>query len=145
MEISYASERLNSKLFDELVPLIAGHHLEISRFKDLELRPDWESYSKLSDAGVLRTYTARDNGKLVGYAIFVVQKHPHFSGSTQASEDLLYLEPSMRLGRIGLDFLKWCDQELVSQDKVSVIYREREHTSTTTDQSSCEWGTRPWT
>lgn len=100
------------EIFDEAMPLLRQHFEEISANKDIPLDPDFEAYELMERQGMLRTFTARDDGKLVGYAVFFVRANIHYKTSKQANQDILYIVPSLRGGLLGYRFIKWCDEEL---------------------------------
>lgn len=106
---------------DEAYPLLYAHWEEIAHFKDISLEPDLDAYEKLHKAGVLRTFTARNEfDKLVGYAVFVVRANPHYRSSVQAVQDILYVDKQYR-GK-GLEFIKWCDEQLKAEG-VQAVYQ----------------------
>ena len=104
----FASESLSPELWDEAAPLLARHYREITQWPDIVLDLDRETYARANYAGALRTCTVRDDGALVGYALFVVTDTPQCRGSRQASEQALYMDPRYR-GWIAMRFLAWCD------------------------------------
>jgi len=130
--IAFSREKITPKLFQELTPLIAGHYVEISHYKDIECVPDWAHYERLDKADILKIFTVRRGDELVGYSVFFVAPHPHFKKSIQATEDLLYLDPDFRKGRMGHDFIAFCDKCL-ADDHVDVVYR---HVTTKKDFSA---------
>jgi GNAT superfamily N-acetyltransferase len=105
----------------EIEPLLRAHYLEIAHFQDIPLNPDFDRYVRAERAGALRIYTARRNTDLVGYAIYFVQPHLHYSGSLQAQQDVLYLTPETRKGGAGLWLIRYADQELASEGVQVVI------------------------
>lgn len=117
----FAQEVMTTKFLEELVPLLHLHWKEVAHFKDIRLNPNLKFYKDLEQAKILRVYTIRKTEKLVGYAVFFVQKDPHHQHSVQAVQDLLFLSPSLRAKLIGYRFLKWCDKQL-TKEGVEVIY-----------------------
>lgn len=111
---SFLQEEITEALLDEIIPLLVGHYAELPRFKDIKPEPDWDFYLKAGSIGVMKCFTLREEGKLIGYAVFSVSKHPHFKNSLQAVHDLLYLEPASRKGRNGIEFIKDCDEALTA-------------------------------
>jgi GNAT superfamily N-acetyltransferase len=103
-----------------MVPLIAKHFVEIARFKDFRVEPDFMYYQVADDSGMLRIYTARFDKQLVGYSVFMLYKHPHFKSSLQAHEELLFLDPERRKGDLGDKLIGFCDEQL-EKDGVDVI------------------------
>lgn len=107
-------------IFDELKPLLEKHWAEIAHYQDIPLDPDYEQYKKVEDMGAIRTYTARDeNRELLGYAVYFVRHNIHYKMSLQASQDILYIDPSKR--GFGTKFILWCDIQLKSEG-VQAVY-----------------------
>lgn len=118
--MQFRREIANSKLFEEMAPLLQKHWEEIAHFKDIELDPDWEQYEKLEQVGVLRVFVARDHsGIMVGYAVFFVRHNPHYKKSLQALQDILFIDPTRR--GFGAKFILWCDEQLKSEG-VQAVY-----------------------
>ena len=124
--IRFASERLTRALWDEAMPLLEAHWKEVAFYDDIPLSPDWNVYASAAEAGNVIVFTARkdfvgtmvgakamrfDNGVLVGYALYFVKHAPHYQNSYQASQDVIYLDPSVR-GRTGMRFIQYADNEL---------------------------------
>lgn len=108
-------------LWTEIVPLLYAHWREIATWQDIELNPDLDSYEALEEAGMLRVYTAREDGKLVGYAAFFVRTNMHYSDSLQAQQDVLFLAPSHRKGTTGIRLIQRAEEEL-AKEGVQVVY-----------------------
>lgn len=96
-------------VMEDLIPLIIKHHQEISRFKDLKLKPDFQKYVQYDNAGFLRIFTARDDGELIGYLLVYVRESLHFQ-TKEAVQDALFITPKKR--GFGVNFLKWCEAQL---------------------------------
>ena len=116
------SSELLSESWDEIMPLAEAHYLEIAHYQDIPLDPDRERYKALEDGGQLRYFTLRNEvGALVGYCIFVVARHLHYSGSVQAMQDVLFLLPEYRGAYIGKEFISHCDNELRAE-RIEAVY-----------------------
>lgn len=109
MEVDFSRESVCS-IEDEIKPLIQSHWEEIAHYKDIPLDPDWDYYRLLDAKGFLGVYTAREEGKLIGYSIYVVKRNPHYKSSLQASQDIIFISPEKR--GFGKEFINWCDMEL---------------------------------
>lgn len=116
----FQREEYTAELIAEMQPLIAHHDHEIPQL-GLEADPDFNAYKKMNDAKALRIFTARVAELLVGYQVYFIGYHPHRRGSLEATQDILYLDPEVRQGLVGLKFIKFCDREL-SKDNVRVIH-----------------------
>jgi len=94
--IVYAVEQL-SQWRPDAEPMLPKHYEELATYKDVPLDPEWPHYERGEANGVLRIYTARDDGALVGYALFVfIWKHPHYRTISLASNDILWVKPDSR-------------------------------------------------
>jgi GNAT superfamily N-acetyltransferase len=76
----------------------------------------------MEDLGMLRCYTARVAGALVGYGVFTVAHNLHYRGSIQAKQDVLFVLPEYRKSRIGYQLIKFCDERLRA-DGCQVVYQ----------------------
>jgi hypothetical protein len=76
--ISFQQESLVTTKEDAR-PLLEKHWEEIALNKDvIKLNPDWDAYADLEDAGILKIFTARSDGKLIGYFVVFVKAHIHY-------------------------------------------------------------------
>lgn len=118
---SFRFQRERSQdVFDEVMPLLELHWREIAHYQDIPLSPNFKQYAALEDAGLVRTFTARDSEKkLVGYAVFFVRHNLHYQSSLQASQDILFIHPDKR--GFGARFILWCDRQL-KEEGVAVVY-----------------------
>jgi GNAT superfamily N-acetyltransferase len=63
--------------------------------------------------GLLRLYSVRKDGELIGYAIYTDQaRHPHYP-QRWATSNLIYLKPEYRRGGIGFGLLEFIEDDLV--------------------------------
>lgn len=101
-------------LWAEVYPLLVKHWVEIASDADITLAPDIALYEALSDAGMLRVYTARVDAQLVGYAAYVVRPHIHYRDSLQAQQDVLFVLPEHRRGLLGVKLIRYADEQLTA-------------------------------
>ena len=104
---------------DEARPLLFEHWKEISHYPDIPLDPDEERYYNFEKGGVLRVYTARDEGKIFGYAVFIVNTNAHYKTSLQAMQDIIFIHPERR--GMGGRFILWCDEQLKAEG-VQIVF-----------------------
>ena len=98
---------------DECGALIEAHWREIAVWQDIPLDPDWAAYENLERLGMLVIYTARtDNDKLVGYSVFFMRKHMHYKGHSWAANDITFVHPDYRDGRVGRNMVRFWEQDL---------------------------------
>ena len=118
--MKYKQERISS-IKGEIQPLIENHWSEIAINQDnIKLNPDWDTYYKLESLKMIKLYTARVDGKLVGYFTVVVTKGLHYIDHLFAATDVIYIAPEYRKGRAGYGLIKFAEQEL-KKDSVSVL------------------------
>ena len=114
MSLIFNDELFGDYMLDA-IPLWKEHHQEValSSVKDKrEFSPNIKKYFELEAANNLITFTVRDDGKLVGYAVFIINTPMHYQKTLYAVNDALYLAPSLRKGTSGIKFMKWCENEL---------------------------------
>ena len=98
---------------DEAAPLLDMHYQELTMHKDsISLDPIWERYAALEKSGLLEIFTARDEGKLIGYSAFFVQSHIHYAETLVAANDVLFLHKDYRKGTSGIKLIKFSESQL---------------------------------
>lgn len=118
--IEFARETLE-QVRAEIEPLLHAHWLEIAHYADIPINPDWDFYANMDAAGSLRIFTARNDGELVGYAVFFVGPNRHYKDSIQAVQDVVFLHPNYRGARVGASLILFADAECQSEN-IQVIY-----------------------
>ena len=108
---------------EDIKELIKLHYEEIAVNKDvIPLDPDWDRYKQLDDNGLILTVTARDDGKLIGYAIFFVTSHLHYKSTYYANNDLLYLHPDYRKGLVGVRLITISEKYLKEKGVTKIMW-----------------------
>ena len=98
---------------EECGDLIAAQWVEIAVWPDIPLDPDWSGYENLEKAGMLVIYTVRnETNQLVGYAVFFMRKHLHYKGHSWAANDIIWVHPDYRDGKIGTNLVQFWEQDL---------------------------------
>jgi hypothetical protein len=97
-----------SDVIEEMRLLYPAHWAEVAHDTDsLPLEVNYERYLQLEAAGMLHVAVARQDGRLVGYHIFVVRAPQHYMSTVMAFSDATYLKPSCRKGFAGISFLRF--------------------------------------
>jgi len=113
---------------NEAIDLFEKHYAELAERTDvIELDPDFEKYQKLMDLGMLEIHTARDDGKLVGYSLWMVMNHLHYKKSVTASSDILYIHSDYRKGMFGYKFVKWTTEEVKKRKPQRILFHMKPH------------------
>ena len=74
-------------------------------------------------------YAARDEGRLIGYIVFVLAHLPHYKTVLCADMDLFYLAPDHRQGMAGYRLLKHARAALIEEGVQRIRYRTKAHAS----------------
>jgi GNAT superfamily N-acetyltransferase len=107
--ITYQQESLFD-IVNEVDDLLRLHYEELCLNRDkIKLDPMWDRYAELERSGNLVLFTVRDDKKLIGYSAFLVTKHLHYGMLTLAINDVLFLHPDYRSGRIGIKLIRMCE------------------------------------
>jgi GNAT superfamily N-acetyltransferase len=118
--VNYRQEFL-IQVENDIRPLLEEHWEEIALNKDkIKLNPDWDAYHSLEEANALKIFTAREEGRLVGYFVVIVRPHLHYKDHLFATNDVIYLHPSHRKGRTGIKLVQFAEKCL-REDGVSVL------------------------
>lgn len=118
----YRLECVTSCREDGVEALLAAHWHEIAHYPDIALDVDWQRYDAAESAGHLRVFTARQAGKIVGYAVYFVNTNAHYKGSLQATQDVLFVHPDHRNTRVGYKLIAIADRHLAFEG-VQVVYQ----------------------
>ena len=116
--LTFQVEKLQD-IWDEILPILKEHYLEIAHYKDIRFEPDVAYYFSAEDNGKVHTFTAREDGELIGYAVFGVLYNIHYKSSKQAHQDIIYIKKEKR--GFGRYFIEWCDEQLRGMG-VQVVY-----------------------
>lgn len=121
MAITFQQETLY-EIVDQVECLLKMHYEEVALNRDfIKLDPMWKEYATLETMGRFIVYTARENGLLVGYSAFFINKHMHYSGTTVAINDVLFLHPDHRKSTCGYRLIKFSDEMLTNRNDINKI------------------------
>lgn len=106
---------------EEIKPLLKKHWQMVALNKGtIKLNPNWEEYARLDASGVLRVFTARADGKLVGYCVLVVSTSMHYSDHVFANNDVTFVLPEYREGATGYHLIKYAEEHC-RENNVSLL------------------------
>lgn len=87
--------------------MLFDHYDEIAQFKEISaIKPLWERYLQIEEAGNLIALVAKDADHVIGYSITFLMKNMHYGDLKFAQNDLLYLRPEYRKGKLGLKLME---------------------------------------
>lgn len=83
----------------EATQLIFDHWQELGLDLDLEIAPDFAKMKQLEDMGMFKVLTVREQGKMVGYLLALINHHLHYRTSPKMLiVDAYYIAPAFRSG-----------------------------------------------
>lgn len=126
MSITFQRETLTPEFMGEVAPMLQDHYDELTLHKErVKLDPDWTAYFHLQQAGAFVVLTARDNGRLVGYNAFFLNRHIHYRGINLAVNDVFYIHRDYRRGPSALRFLRYAERVLkdLGADKLAYHFK----------------------
>lgn len=127
MPMAYQQESLATCVAD-IKPLLEQHWQEIALNQDMiKLNPDWQAYYDLEECGALKIFTARSDGKLVGYFVVLCRKHIHHVDHIVAFNDLLYLDKGYRKGFTGIKLMKFAEKCLKEDGVTFLVVSTKKH------------------
>lgn len=106
--VSFQVERM-ADVVEEIRALHAAHWEETEQYRaDVGLDVDYDQYIAVENAGAFLLVTARCDGELAGYFMFVLHTSRH-SSKYVAAEDAFYLQPAFRRGFTFLRMLRFAE------------------------------------
>ena len=112
----------------EAEPLLQQHYEEIALNKDkIKLNPDWRAYAELDKINALRVFTARKDGKLMGYFVVIVSKSLHYRDHLFANNDIIFLTKAARKGLTGVKLIKFALDALEAEGVTKVHINTKAH------------------
>lgn len=112
----------------EAEPLLQQHWEEIALNKDIiKLNPDWKAYGELDRVNALRVFTARKDGKLVGYFVVIVSKALHYADHLFANNDIIFLTKPARKGLTGVKLIKFAIDSLKAEGITKLHINTKAH------------------
>lgn len=118
-KILFAVEPLH-QVKEEITPLLEKHWEELEWIKTHKVNPDWEKYELMDKLSLLVIMTAREEGKLIGYNVFLVHPSMHYKNLKVANQDLIYIAPERR--GFGTYFIHWSENILKELGVDRVFY-----------------------
>ena len=90
--------------------LVYAHWQELGLDLDLEIAPDFAKMKTLEDLGMFKVLTVREDSKMVGYLLAIVNEHLHYRTSPKMLiVDAYYVDPECRNGT-GAKLVRFTEQ-----------------------------------
>lgn len=121
----YQEEKF-ADIVEEVKPLLYEHWKELANHQDIRpLDPNYELYTLLSNNDILRIYTVRTEGKLIGYSCFYVSPNLHYRTWLYASCDVYYIDPAYRTSGVGKDMIGHIERQLKALGVKAVMIQDK--------------------
>ena len=112
MRLEFAVEGFDVA-YKDAGPLLQAHYEEIAQARDIiKLDPDLNHYRAQERAKKLEVHTARFDGELVGYSVWLIGPHLHYKESLTAKSDVLFVDKRFRAGMLGVKFIKYTTEQI---------------------------------
>lgn len=107
---------------DEIIALGELHMAEVHHQHDLlPVDFDLNLYRKAEGLGLLKIFTARDDGELIGYVVVVITPDIHSKGNFLASDDGFFVKREYRKHGNGIRLLQFAEACL-KEDGFATFY-----------------------
>jgi hypothetical protein len=124
--MTFQEESISAAL-EEAKPLFKKHWEESESHYGFPLDPDYDLYILLQAQGLLRSYSARIDGKLVGYAVYLVKNSHHYKTVLMAKQDVVFIEKEFRTK---LHFIQWTYAQLRNVGVKVIVVNVKAHNKT---------------
>lgn len=108
-----------SSVAEEIASLSVRNYKETGLYTDLEYNPDWKMYLDYELVDCIRVITARYDGVLVGYAIYLINTFKHNKDVYYADLDTIWIAEAFRSGFLAIKMMKLGEKEV--KDRVLFI------------------------
>jgi len=112
MSYVFDEEYFNDELINELSFLTEMSWKEAACTPDSIYDPDWEKYTQLNELNLLRLFTVRQHGLLVGYITFIVSPTLHSKNTVHALHDSMFILKLNRKNGTAKDLIAYTEGKL---------------------------------
>jgi L-amino acid N-acyltransferase YncA len=125
--ISYQVEKWRDALPD-MEPILRKHWHEIALDHEaVPLDIDYDKYQKMCDDGILHVLTARDDGRLIGYHVTIINPHLHYKSTLHAFTDVYFILPEYRKGFVGIRLFQVLKREMKTRGVKKLVTGTKVH------------------
>jgi hypothetical protein len=107
--------------------LVYAHWQELGLDLDLEIAPDFEKMKILEGMGMFKVITVREDGRMVGYLLAVVNNHLHYRNSPKMLiVDAYYVSPECRSGT-GVKLVRFTESLAKELEAIKIYFSCKVH------------------
>lgn len=118
--ITFARETFEA--FAPNVEILLRHWQELGHSENAPFAPDFLTWATLEDLGRLKIFTTRIDDLLIGYAVFILVPDPISKDRMIAVNALLWLDHAYRRGFVGINLMKFANEQLSDDGAEAVNY-----------------------
>lgn len=102
MPVTYQWDSLRRLFTEGIVEITKKHWEEIALDKaTVPLDTDWDRYFHYESIGSWRVFSARQDGKPIGYICWWIDNHIRYQNTIYATADVFFILPEHRRGMVG--------------------------------------------
>ena len=112
---------------DELMPLLEASWATMKgSYPYTQLKPNFDVYLGLLDAHMLKLFTARFDGGLVGFALVLLTTHPHHEDDLVGTLDTIFVQPNFRSRGTADRLLQFVEHTLRTLNVRTIVIASRD-------------------
>lgn len=119
--------------FEEVIDklsLLEEHWQEVAKNKHLMvLKPDYEKYKAMEDAGALLSLIAYENNEVVGYSINFLTNHIHYADLLTCYNDVLFVKLEKRKSPLGLRLIGYTERAAREKGAKLMLWHAKQNTA----------------
>lgn len=111
-------------MWDDMQGLLFEHWQEVAHNKEsVPLSPDRARYEAMERDGKLLAIACREDGKMIGYSVFIVYYNLHYCTTLVGISDVIFVTKSRRNSRAGLMLKRESENRLRDMGVVQIVWR----------------------
>lgn len=129
MMIDLATESI-AQVRPEIGGLLERHYDELTTDKHvIRLDPDWGKYEGMERDKALRIFTARQDGRLVGYSVFFLVWGMHYRSNLFGQNDVVFLDRPVRCGGAGVRLIRFSAEQIKEAGADKILWHAKPGTA----------------
>lgn len=117
--ITHHVEVVDRGFLSEIEPLVSSHYEEFSG--DASFTMAYDLYEELYSLGKMEIFTAREEGRVIGYLAIIIGEDHKIGNEPFASEEGFYVKPEYRNQGLSKKILKFAEEYCSSELGLSYI------------------------
>lgn len=123
MELSHGTIAQDADEVENLVRYYYAHTPAHVGMRPLRFK--WNIYQRLEDEGVCKLFLAKLHGRLIGFALYVVQEHTHHDNQIVAHCTMIGVQPEHRSKGIGRKLIRYAEDWFKERGITHMVHHHR--------------------